>query len=416
MTETTMSHPGAGLQPDTAAGPVGDGGRYDALDMLRGVAVLGIFAVNIWHFGQPEAYYINGSLFGPLEGSDGTIWRSLYVLVFFKFITLFALMFGAGIALMSDRAGLERHRTRMLWLLFFGAIHAYLIWPGDVLVLYALSGLILTGFVTRSTAWLARTGVVLIVVGSGLAMLWFSALYLMPAEDFAKFTIDVWRPDDAALEAEIASRRDGSWLDLIVWNMGVALPLQTVGYVLQIAWRLLGVMMLGMVLYRTGVLTGSRSYAFYGVMLVVGFGVGVPMEFYALHLRESSGFDLMTTMLWGDQVNYWASLFIASGWLALVMLIAKTGLEPLRTVLAAVGRMAFTNYITQSLIAVTLMYGFNWFATMGVTELFLITLAVWGAQLVWSPLWLAVFRFGPLEWLWRSLTYGQAAPFLRRGN
>lgn len=389
--------------------PVQAGERFESLDVLRGAAVLGIFAINIWHFALPESFYLNPTALGGLEGADKFIWHATALFVNLKFLTLFSLLFGAGIAMMAVRAGGARHRRRMVILLLFGLCHAYLIWPGDILVTYAICGLLIAPVRHWSVPSLWVFGIVFVTLGGLIEFLLGQSLSFADAETIQTISDQSWAPPTDVLEAEIALRAEGSWADQIARNFAKAVALQTVVFLLGVGWRTLGIMALGMALYRMGVLTARWSLARYGVMAVVGLGLGLPIVEAGIAFNEGQDWDLVAAMSFGSVFNYWGSLLVAGGYIGVVVGLVRARLVgPVRTVLAATGRMAFTNYIAQSLIATTLMYGFGFglFGSLSLTSLLGIVIAVWTAQLIWSPLWLSRFERGPLEALWRRLTYG----------
>ena len=186
--------------------------------------------------------------------------------------------------------------------------------------------------------------------------------------------------------------------------------------IMNVIWRVSGAMLLGMALYKWGVLAARRSRAFYARWLVAGLAVGWPLILLGVHLHERAGWSMRYSMVLGWQINSWASLPVALAYASAVMLFCGRGLLPGPTArLAAVGRMAFTNYIVQTLICTTLFYGhgLGLYARLPFAQLFWLVLAIWVLQLAYSPWWLARFRFGPLEWLWRSLTYRTRQPFRR---
>lgn len=395
-----------------AGGPVAPSARYEALDILRGVAVLGILAINIWFMGLPEAFYLNQTVLGPLEGSDKLIQQLIYVLIALKFITLFSLMFGAGIALMAERSGRGRHNRRMLWLLLFGLIHAYLIWPGDILVTYAICGFIVGFLINWRTRSLIILSVVLVVIGGLFGLAFIMSLQFAPPETTAEVIADIWTPGAEALRAETELRRNGSYPEIVAWNFETAIFIQTSAFLTQYGWRTIGIMALGIVLFRTGILTGGRSAVFYIGLALGGLAVGLPIVLQSLAIKQETGYEFFASMGWAEFLNYFGSILVAFGWIGVVIALSKLPiLGFVGRAFAATGRMAFTNYITQSVIVVTLMssWGLGLFGTLSVTELFLLTLGVWALQLIWSPLWLSRFRQGPLEALWRFLTYGRTA-------
>jgi uncharacterized protein len=182
-------------------------------------------------------------------------------------------------------------------------------------------------------------------------------------------------------------------------------------------WLIAGMMLIGMALYKTGVLSGERSSGFYVRMLSICYGVGLPLVVVGFLISNSRGSDILVQMRLSFPMNNLSGPAVALGHIAFIVLAVKRGwLARLEPRFAAAGRMAFTNYISQTLICVTVFYGFGFglFGTMNRLELLALAVAIWILQLWWSPVWLGRFRFGPLEWLWRSLTYGRLQP-LRLG-
>ena len=176
-------------------------------------------------------------------------------------------------------------------------------------------------------------------------------------------------------------------------------------------------MLVGMALFRWDVLTGKRSVAFYARLIAVGGIVGVPLVFYGIGRNFAAGWSVKFSMFLGNQYNYWGSLLIAIGYVGLVMIACKNRrLTSVLRPLAAVGQMALTNYLLQTIICTTIFYGhgLGQFARFTRVEQVLTVVAVSALQLIACPIWLRYFRFGPFEWLWRSLTYWRLQPMRRR--
>jgi uncharacterized protein len=168
-----------------------------------------------------------------------------------------------------------------------------------------------------------------------------------------------------------------------------------------------------MAAYRCGVLSAARSRCFYIAMMVLGVGIGLPLILRGVQVNSASGWDPVTVDYLGGIWNFVASLFMAAAWVGLIMLVCRSGvLASARRVLAAVGRMAFTNYLGQTVICTTLFYGhgLGWFGSLERVELLGVVASVWAFQMIFSVIWLRFFRFGPMEWLWRSLTYLELQP------
>lgn len=398
----------------TAAGPTLSG-RHESLDILRGIAILGILVVNLPAFAFPFAAYSNPAAMGPLQGADSWAWLITFLFFEQKFITLFALMFGAGAALFrehalaaGDRAGV-RHYRRMAAMLLIGLVHAYAIWFGDILVTYAIAGMLIYPLVAAQ--WRVRTlllvGLALIGV-TGLMMLGLSASAPhMPAEQLAEMAAH-WAPDAEHLNAEISAYR-GGWLEQMTMRAPAAFQLQVPLFMFYGA-RIIGLMLIGVAAYRSGWLLARwsvKAYLLSGLPLLVA---GLWLSWWGAQQHLAAGFAFEYSMLHGMQPQYYASLLQAYGYGALVMALVAAGRAGLlQKLFAPVGRMAFTNYLMQSLICTTLFYGhgFGQFASWSRAELWALAICIWLFQLIVSMLWLQHFRYGPAEWLWRTMTYGK---------
>ena len=400
-------------------GPIQASERIQSLDVMRGVAVLGILVMNIQCFAMIMAAYINPTVYGSLEGVNGWVWYLSHLFADMKFMTIFSMLFGAGVIVMTSRreaagrrsAGL--HYRRMGWLLVFGLLHAHLLWYGDILYSYAMCGFVLYLF-RKASPWLLITlGLVstsvafFIGVFFGISM----ANGWMPVEAVA----DDWKPLADTIQAEVDAYR-GSWLDQMSHRFKTALFLQTFIFLIGIAWRAGGMMLIGMALYKLGVFSAARSKRFYVGLVGVGLLVGIPTIMYGVARNELAGWNVKYSFFFGPQFNYWASILVALGWVGVVMLACKSeAVRPLTRPFAAVGQMALTNYVMQTVLCTFLFYGHG-LGRFGMFERWqqlLVVVAVWALQLVVSPFWLRRFRFGPAEWLWRSLSYMKLQPMRR---
>ena len=192
--------------------------------------------------------------------------------------------------------------------------------------------------------------------------------------------------------------------------------MQTMGFLFFIFWRAGGLMLIGMALYRWGVFSARRSNGFYLGLLALGVLVGLPLCLLGVQAGWSVDWNPIKVKFMTGQLNYWGSIFVAWGWVALIMLLVRSGmLQWLQYGLASVGRMALSNYLLQSILCTLIFYGhgLGLFGTWDRTEQMLLVLVVTIGQLIWSPLWIGAFRFGPAEWLWRTLTYWQLQPMRR---
>ena len=403
-----------------APGPVAEGERILAIDVLRGFALLGILVVNIQSFSMPDAALFNPTAYGDLSGANRWVWYLTHVLFDQKYMTIFSMLFGAGILLMTARAegkgvpSTALHYRRMTVLLGFGLAHAYLIWSGDILVSYALCGFLVYLFRRRTPRVLVTLGIGSVAVSSVLSLFFGWSMPHWP-EDSVKEMSEMFQPSSESIAETLAAYR-GGWVSQVTYRAPWALQFQTFVFLVWTLWRAGGLMLLGMGLFKLGVFSAARSTRFYGSLVGVGAFIGVPVVVYGVRANLQVGWDVYYSFFQGTQYNYWASILVSLGWVGLVMIVCKKGMLGFITpALAAVGRTAFTNYIAQSLICTTLFYGhgFGLYGNVDRIGQALIVLAVWLIQLIASPLWLRHFRFGPLEWLWRSLTYRKIQPIRR---
>lgn len=395
--------------------------RIVSFDVLRGFALLGILIMNIQSFAMPGAAYINPTAYGDLTGANLWTWILSHIVADQKFMSIFSMLFGAGICLFADRAEARTgrsaglHYRRTFWLLVFGLMHAHLIWYGDILVSYALCGFWVYLLRKRSATTLLLTGIAVMSVSS-LLYLWLGAnIEHFPAEAVAEIKA-AWSPDAEKLSAEIDAYQ-GGWLAQLSQRSAEALFLETFVFASVFLWRAGGMMLIGMALYKWGVLSARCSDRLYWTLLAAGMIVGLTTIIIGLAQNFDHGFALEYSMYTGSQYNYWGSAFIAVAYIALVMLLVRQdALMALQRRLAAVGKTAFSNYILQSLICTLIFYGhgLGLFGEVPRSQQILIVIAVWALQLWIAPLWLARYRYGPLEWAWRSLTYWQRQPIQKR--
>jgi uncharacterized protein len=316
---------------------------------------------------------------------------------------------------MAERAGPRAtvlHYRRMGVLIVFGLLHAHLLWSGDILFSYGVAGL----FVFLARRWSPRR---LIIVGLLLhagSTLFFVAsgisLRGAPPEAVAQVTREFWRSPPADLARELAAYR-GGWLAQQTMRGPDATSMETFIFLIDTMWKTSGLMLVGMALYKLGVLSAQRPARFYGRMAALGFGVGLPVVAVGVWSNFRAGWTVPYSLFFGSQFNYWGSVIVALGWIAFVMLWCRSDRAPhVRRRVAAVGRMAFSNYILQTLIGAVVFSGsgLGLFGRVERVGQVLIVVTVWAIQLIISPLWLRRYAFGPLEWLWRSLTYGRLEP------
>jgi uncharacterized protein len=405
---------------DAKLAPVIEDQRIDSLDVLRGFALLGILAMNIQAFSMISAAYFNPTAYGDLTGANEWVWRITHVLVDMKFMAIFSMLFGAGIVLMTRRAESRGqavagvHYRRMAWLIVFGLLHAHLLWYDDVLYWYGMCGLVVFLFRKLRPQWLLVWGLTSLAIGSALMLSGGWSVQTWPQEVLEGFFRD-WHPTQELTAQEIAIYQ-GGWLEQMQHRVPEALEMQTSIFLFWAAWRVSGLMLLGMGLFKLGIFSAQRSRAFYSLLIAVAFLVGVPAILLGIQMNFAADWEGTYSFFFGTQFNYWASIPVSLGWVGLVMLVCKKpNLGRLTRPFAAVGRTAFSNYILQTVVCTTIFYGhgFGLFGQVERVEQIAIVSAVWAFQLVISPVWLRYFLYGPLEWLWRSLTYMHRQPFRR---
>lgn len=441
--------------PSPALAPVTQRARLASVDTLRGFALLGILAMNIVSFALPSAAYMNPtapglvSYQGEFTGLNRIVWWVGYLFFDQKMMATFSMLFGAGLVLMGGRAqeqaGPEAragfagvYYRRLLWLFLIGMAHAYLLWFGDILVGYALCGLLLYPLRRVRPVWLISIGTAVVLVAVPMSALMGGLMTLLermatdaqsaisagktPTSDqletLESYT-DMMADFDPTPEqaAETVATMRGSYGEILRANAASTVMFQTMIFFMWTLWRGAGLMLIGMGLMKLGVFGASRPSRSYVRMALIGYGVGLPIVATGALMLFEHRFDPKWMFLVDGQFNYLGSIPVALGHVAVVMLVCQSGALPwLRARLAAVGQMALTNYLMHTLLCTFIFYGWGlgYFATIGRAPLMLVVAGIWLVQLVYSPLWLARFRFGPAEWAWRSLTYWKRQPMLRR--
>jgi len=436
-----MSCPGPLAVPN--AGPVTAAERLLSLDTLRGVAVLGILVMNVYAFAMPLAAYYNPLIMGGRDALNMGVWYFTHLFFDQKFMSIFSMLYGAGLVLMMHRA--EARGTafapvffrRSAWLMVLGLLHGYFIWFGDILFHYALMGMVV--FLLRKAS--PRTLIVVACAMLPVALLFNfgGSLYIEELqsdvaameERLAQGTaldteqqrrLEEWRemrpffaPSDADIAAEVDAYR-GSYIDALTQRAPFVAFMQVNATLAFVVWRVGGLMLLGMALMKLGVLSGERSTRFYRNLALVGYGAGLPLAVLSAVLLEAHRFDPLYAARFGGIPNYLGSILVAFGHIGALALLVKSGaLHAIVERFAAVGRMALSNYLAHSLVMTTLFYGYGLGLYGDVPRVWqqALVVIVIGLQLLISPWWLRHFRFGPMEWLWRSLTYRQRQPMRR---
>lgn len=431
---------------DREPSPVNAGERITAIDTLRGVAVLGILVMNIYAFAMPFVAYSNPLMLGGTEWYNLGTWFVTHIFFDQKFMTIFSLLFGAGIVLMTERAEQRGGEfgslffRRQFWLLVIGATHAYLIWVGDILFHYALIGMFAFLFRRLQPRALIILACLLLPIAPLLSV--GGAAYmadlgdrvasieaeLEPGEeptDTERAAIEEWaetEPFIAPGAKELNEDVDaylGSYGDVVRFRAPMVAVLQVDVTLFFFIWRVGGLMLLGMALMKLGVLSGLRDTRFYQRLMLAGYGLGLPLTLASAYLLNAHQWDGLFAFGVGGLPNYLGSLLMALGHIGAVMLIVKCGVWPsLMRRFSAVGRMALSNYLMHSLLLTTVFYGYGLglYGSVPRAMQMLFVAAVVALQLWLSPIWLQRFRFGPFEWLWRSLSYWRLQPFRKASS
>ena len=377
-------------QPSAGAGPVRETARITSLDLIRGVAVLGILLMNAVSFKLDDAAYFNLSADGSANWLDWAVGVFGEIFVDQKFMGLFSLLFGASMILFIDRAAARGARAVLLnmWrnalLLLIGILHLA-VWDGDVLTVYAVSSVFLLALRRLPNRWLIAIGAALFALSAALALL---SQYIA---DSANASIaGLWTPGEID---------DQSGLALVVLS----------GFFL----RALGAILIGAGLYRTGFMSGAMSASAYRKTALIGLAIGLPLAALGVIATALNGYSREVAFI-GQIPNTLGTMPAALGYMSLIILWNSGADAWLKRRLRAVGRMALTNYLTQTLfgvIVLTTLLGDN--DSVGRAALLLFVFAVWALQLWWSQAWLGRFLFGPAEWLWRVATYRRGQPMRR---
>jgi uncharacterized protein len=431
------------------AAPVAEAQRIRLIDALRGVALLGILLMNIPGFSM--AQYSSESF--KSDPTNVNFWVEAVISIFFegKMRALFGMIFGAGVVLFiskKEQAGVPvtlLFYRRMFWLIVFGLIHAHLIlWIGDILYLYGICGMIVYLFRNVKPIYLVL-GVPLVALVDFSASTMFyqhiraQRIAYVDARDAAAANKPLTDAQNKALAdwhelektfipnrekaADNTRKMKSDYATVAGYLRPIAFKIQTMFVVLEV-WDSIALMLLGIALYRWGFLSGQWSNQAYWKVLAVGYAIGLPLvtfSFYHNFLYHPTMEATLQRMKqvpveWTGIIYPFQRILLVLAHASAIILLYKANFFPrLFRCLIAVGQMAFTNYIMHSVICTLFFfgYGLNYYGQLEYYQIYFVVLGIWILQLILSPLWLRYFLFGPLEWLWRSLTYWKVQPFRR---
>lgn len=415
--------------------------RISAMDTIRGVSLLGILLMNIIGLGLYKANF-DPTNNGGATGYNLTVWWVNTLFFEGTMRGMFSMLFGAGILLFTGRKSESMEGTvvtdlffrRLLWMLLFGVVQCYLLlWEGDILYCYAIVGMFAFSFRHLMPKRLIVGTVVLIfIVFAFSANEYFKLKNIFEVSTAANLkkdkgltltkeetkAIEKWaekvkeeKPAPEELKEEISARSKG-YLSILKHKLPLNQYTETSAFYFFSFWDALAMMFLGMAFFKMGILKALKSKRFYLIMALIGYGIGITINYYEGLLQLSNNFSILS--IYQSYLTYdLGKIPTTCGHIALIMLFIKSGwLSILQKSLAAVGQMAFTNYIMHTIICnfIFLGYGFSMYGKLQRYELYYIVFSIWVFQLIISPIWLKYYRFGPLEWLWRSLTYWKIQP------
>jgi uncharacterized protein len=418
------------------------------LDSVRGIALLGILLMNSMAQSWPDQYYDKMNLGQPITGPNFYAWVGEMFLFEGTMRGLFSILFGAGTILLltrliRTRPGLEPadiFYRRLLWLVIFGLINAFFfLWPGDILYPYALCGLLLFPFRNLSPKKLLWIAFALLLIGTyrensdlyhskgivqkGLAVQALDTTKVKltdkQKEDLQSFTGFKERNSKEgiakAANEEIKKIKGQSYLSIFRHYRDLNMMIESTAFYKYGWFDILLFFFMGMAFYKSGFLLGKKSNLVYVLTALAGIGAGLFINYLFVREQYHLRFDYYEfTRQWKFSYYEIRRVLQTTGYLSLLILLYK--LIPFRKVMsifAPVGQMAFTNYLSQSIITSIFFYGLGWYATLQRYEVYYVVGSIWLFQVIFSNIWLRYFLFGPFEWVWRSLTYLQKQPMRR---
>lgn len=368
-------------------------GRIKQLDTVRGIAILGIFLLNIFGFALPLAAYLNPYYTPSTSSSEAFIWIIFNLFFQGKVLAIFAILFGATLALLQPRTLRWNHR-RLFVLAFIGAIHGIVFWDGDILLAYALTGLVATYLLAQyDDGALLKIAVSIYLIG--LVILFVLGWGVDPQ--------NFWQTSDEQIFFEYSAKTVGGIEGVIYRMKEIQAMLQML--FIQYGWQLTALMLIGALLIRNGWLCGQFSPMHYRRMAVVFIVPSLLIQVVALYVQSLFAWSYFSTSIIGYIINELVIPFQSLGYIALVYGFWGNIQHAAASLwLQNIGRMALSNYILQTLICTTIFYHFGYFAQFTRFELLAFIPLVWLANFLFSYYWLRFFNQGPLEWAWRKLT------------
>lgn len=434
-------------QSQNIAAPVSQQERINILDSLRGIATLGILLMNVPGFGFPEARANDPSIYNE----TGINFRAWYIVEWLFSGTqraLFSMLFGAGIILFMGRMGKKvegimpamYYFRRQMWLLVFGLFDAFvLLWFWDILFAYAICGMLLFVFYKKSAKALmifAFVCLALMTLRNNISLYRDKAVVqkgeIAAAIDTSVNKLTETQKQD--LDAMLAMKKESSTdaqrtkaekeMQAVTGTYATLYKVQgdksihvELYYTYFLIWDMLLFMFIGMAFFKSGIITGDAPTKIYWWLTIAGLGIGLLLSYYQqqdIINTQFSHYEYSKQVVFNDYQL--ARMFRSLGFFGLVMLLYRSRkFNWFFNLFKPVGQMAFTNYLAQSFCGLIFFYGigFGYFGKLERYELYIYTAVIWLLEIIWSHVWLRYFRMGPMEWLWRSLTYWQKQPFKR---
>ncbi len=399
--------------------PTPEDDRIPTLDILRGVAVMGIVLMNIVSFAMPDAAYFNPQAWGGTSAADIAAWALGLILVDGKMRGLFSLLFGASMVLVIDRAdlngrnGQHAHIARACWLFLFGLAHFLFLWRGDILMLYAIVSLIALPFAHRQPIDLAKAAFIAFTLHFLVMTALMAGFHAMPPATIAGA---IGQPGAPEIAAQLTLFRSG--FGAIVAAQIALLPDHAL-LLLYAGLDTLGFMLLGMAMLKVGFLTGRWDAAHYVRTARHCLLIGLPPMLALTLWAILSGYKTLTVFGIAIAWSFPFRIPLTVGYAALtILLIQRHPGYWMTTRTGAVGRMALSNYIVTSLLMALLFqgWGLGLFGHIDRALLYVVVPAIWMLLLLWSKPWLDRFAYGPIEWVWRSLARGRLQPMRRNAR
>ena len=418
----------------TSLTPVKASERIYSLDIMRGIVLCGILLMNINGFGLAGAY-ADPTVAGGSTGLNLYTWIGTTMFFEGTMRALFSLLFGVGMYILLSRlekkgAGItaaDVYFRRLMWLLVFGLIHGYLLlWTGEILYDYAIMGFLVFTFRKMKPKPLLITALLLFSVGTVWNFFEYKAnIKMMEQVALAENNTASNTPLTKEMEEAVADwekiqenhspetvaninenmRKD--YFSIVAFLAPKNMRTDTNWIYRYDVWDILAMMLLGIALFKWNILSAKKSFAFYGVTALICYAIGLGVNYYEIRLIMDNNFSFLAYSQAG--ITYDAGrLFVAMGHVGLIMIFCKLPVfKWLHNSLSAVGKMALTNYVMHSVICMFIFtgVGLGLFGTMERYQLLFVVFSIWIFQLILSPIWLNYFYFGPLEWVWRNLSY-----------